>query len=41
MNPKRDIFWSTLNGKGYHEAINEIYGRLYNIKYYIKKLLKK
>lgn len=40
VNQKSDEFWHVLNKSGYATAIHKMFGRFYNLKYNIKKLLK-
>jgi hypothetical protein len=38
-SPSRERFWSAYHNGGYEQAIREIYGRNYSLKYTVKKLL--
>ena len=40
-NPSQDSFFTTYKKYGYKKAIIQYYGRLYPLKYYVKKWLKK
>ena len=39
QNPKRELFWDAYRKAGYWQAFRAIYGKLYVLKYYVKKII--
>lgn len=40
-NARRKLFWEIYKSKGYKKAVDAVFGPMYPIKYWVKKLLKK